>query len=83
MATVTGPTPLAFVPPSTSVVLNHAAIDMHAWTYQVSYGDPGNMTQKTVTGPVPLAMQAGMLANAKMAIELAEGWAPGSSTVVP
>ena len=83
MATLTRPTPLTFVAPSATVVLNAAAVDMHAWTYSVTYGDPNNMTQKTVTGPVPAAMQAGMLANAKMAIELAEGWAAGSSTVVP
>jgi hypothetical protein len=81
MATINGPTPVNFVPPSTAVVINSCTVDMHSWTYTVNYGDPNNQVGMVATGAVPPTMQAGMLANAKMAIELAMGWAPGSSTV--
>lgn len=78
---VTGPTPVAFVAPSATLVVNSIAFDMNAQVYTVSFADPANAVPRVATGPIPQNVLTALQALVQGAVETAVNWAPGSSTV--
>lgn len=77
---ITFPLPMGNSLQVTQVTIASITFDLAGHTFTVVYGIGGGI-QKTWNGPIPGGFLTNLEAALQSAIENAEGWTPGSSTI--
>ena len=77
---LTGPSPVIVTPGNTAVHVQ-VIVDLDGGSVTASYGPQGAQGTKEVSAPMPPALRTALENWAKGAIETAEGWSAGTSTI--
>ena len=77
---LTGPSPV-IVTPGNPAVRVRITVDLDGGSITATYGPDGGQGAKQVSHVIPTALRTALETWAQGAIETAEGWAGGSSTI--
>jgi hypothetical protein len=78
---LTGPSSVTIVPPLTSVAIGAVHFDLVAHVFVFTYGTGQPGQDKRVAAAIPTALQTALENFVQGAIEQAESWTAGSSTI--